>query len=275
MVPTERIWLRKPMAELRPDVPNTSELSDFRPDWCRKGPQVGSVGADVPMEQPGCRRRLGSRLESRRLEWSHRPVPHANRQLGSEFRMGGYSPRKSRLLQGNRICEIQRIKWHRMWDQVWMLAIEATNVGVGFWVTDEGSWNAKKLPANTSGRLYVWNGSNLGIEVYALYLPSFAKPVAKGIGTDSIITTATGALTGRCQAAQRSSFTSVKERSSASTVTSRPRFWRSRPGTVPIGPPTPDYVRPLAGGYWIDFCKAANSKSWQCRSADRVAWTGT
>ena len=156
-----------------------------------------------------------------------------------------------------------------------MLAIEATNVGVGFWVTDEGSWNAKKLPANTSGRLYVWNGSNLGIEVYALYLPSFAKPVAKGIGTDSIITTATGALTGRCQAAQRSSFTSVKERSSASTVTSRPRFWRSRPGTVPIGPPTPDYVRPLAGGYWIDFCKAANSKSWQCRSADRVAWTGT
>ena len=39
-----------------------------------------------------------------------------------------------------------------------MLAIEATNVGVGFWVTDEGSWNTK-LPANTSGRLYVWNGS--------------------------------------------------------------------------------------------------------------------
>lgn len=30
--------------------------------------------------------------------------------------------------------------------------------GYGWWVTDEGSWNTK-LAANTSGRLYVWNGS--------------------------------------------------------------------------------------------------------------------
>jgi hypothetical protein len=39
-----------------------------------------------------------------------------------------------------------------------MLAIRPTKVGVGFWVTDEGNWNAE-LPRNTSGRLYTWNGS--------------------------------------------------------------------------------------------------------------------
>jgi hypothetical protein len=39
-----------------------------------------------------------------------------------------------------------------------MLAIRPTKAGVGFWVVDEGSWNAK-LPANASGRLYAWNGT--------------------------------------------------------------------------------------------------------------------
>jgi hypothetical protein len=38
-----------------------------------------------------------------------------------------------------------------------MLAITAAKTNVGFWVTDEGSWNTT-LPANTSGRLYTWNG---------------------------------------------------------------------------------------------------------------------
>lgn len=39
-----------------------------------------------------------------------------------------------------------------------MFAITPTKTGVGFWVTDEGSWNTT-LPANTSGQLYTWNGS--------------------------------------------------------------------------------------------------------------------
>ena len=39
-----------------------------------------------------------------------------------------------------------------------MNSITPTKTGVGFWVTDEGSWNTI-LPANTSGQLYVWNGS--------------------------------------------------------------------------------------------------------------------
>lgn len=42
-----------------------------------------------------------------------------------------------------------------------MLAINPgpAHAGVGFWVTDEGSWNTKKPSPNTSGQLYVWNGS--------------------------------------------------------------------------------------------------------------------
>ncbi len=39
-----------------------------------------------------------------------------------------------------------------------MKALTPTKTGVGFWVTDEGSWN-QKLPPNTSGQLYVWNGT--------------------------------------------------------------------------------------------------------------------
>lgn len=39
-----------------------------------------------------------------------------------------------------------------------MLAITPTKTGVGFWVTNEGSWNVN-LPANTSGQLYTWTGT--------------------------------------------------------------------------------------------------------------------
>jgi len=39
-----------------------------------------------------------------------------------------------------------------------MDAITPSRTGVGFWVTDEGSWDTNE-PANTSGRLYVWSGS--------------------------------------------------------------------------------------------------------------------
>jgi hypothetical protein len=39
-----------------------------------------------------------------------------------------------------------------------MNAIAPTRKGVGFWVTDQGSWN-RKLPPGTSGQLHVWNGT--------------------------------------------------------------------------------------------------------------------
>jgi len=39
-----------------------------------------------------------------------------------------------------------------------MDAITGTKTGVGFWVTNEGNWDTT-LPADTSGRLYRWNGS--------------------------------------------------------------------------------------------------------------------
>jgi hypothetical protein len=40
-----------------------------------------------------------------------------------------------------------------------MNALTPSFVGYGFWVTDQGSWNAN-LPPNTSGQLYVWSGSS-------------------------------------------------------------------------------------------------------------------
>lgn len=47
-----------------------------------------------------------------------------------------------------------------------MQAIAPTKTGVGFWVTDEGSWN--KMPGGEQGRLYTWSGSswNLYYEPY-------------------------------------------------------------------------------------------------------------
>ena len=39
-----------------------------------------------------------------------------------------------------------------------MLAISPTKTNVGYWVTDEGSWDTTKAP-NTSGQLYIWSGS--------------------------------------------------------------------------------------------------------------------
>lgn len=40
-----------------------------------------------------------------------------------------------------------------------MLAITPTKEGVGFWVTNEASWNTT-LPENTSGQLYIWDGAD-------------------------------------------------------------------------------------------------------------------
>ena len=39
-----------------------------------------------------------------------------------------------------------------------MYAITPTKTGVGYWVTDQGSWNTTVAP-NTSGLLYTWNGT--------------------------------------------------------------------------------------------------------------------
>lgn len=59
-----------------------------------------------------------------------------------------------------------------------MLAITPTKVGVGFWVTDEGSWNTT-LPANTSGRLYTWSGSAWVLKYEPLTYP---HPLISGGG---------------------------------------------------------------------------------------------
>jgi hypothetical protein len=43
-----------------------------------------------------------------------------------------------------------------------MQALVPSKVGVGFWVTDEGSWRSGH--AGASGQLYVWDGSSWGLE---------------------------------------------------------------------------------------------------------------
>jgi len=60
-----------------------------------------------------------------------------------------------------------------------MLAITPTKTGVGFWVTDEGSWNTT-LPANTSGRFYLWSGSSWVLK----YIPyTYPHPLQGGTPT--------------------------------------------------------------------------------------------
>jgi hypothetical protein len=51
-----------------------------------------------------------------------------------------------------------------------MLAITATKLNVGFWVTNEGSWNTT-LPPDTSGRLYTWNGGAWALKYTPLTYP--------------------------------------------------------------------------------------------------------
>ena len=51
-----------------------------------------------------------------------------------------------------------------------MLAITPTKANVGFWVTNEASWNTT-LPSNTSGQLYAWNGSAWALKYTPLTYP--------------------------------------------------------------------------------------------------------
>lgn len=60
-----------------------------------------------------------------------------------------------------------------------MDAITPTLTGVGFWVTDEGSWDTT-LSANTSGRFYRWNGS-----VWVLYYTPYTYPHPLRTGEDT------------------------------------------------------------------------------------------
>lgn len=68
-----------------------------------------------------------------------------------------------------------------------MLAITPTKTGVGFWVTDEGSWDTT-LPVNTSGHLYVWNGSAWVLE----YVPYTYPHPMRGVISAPSITSETG-----------------------------------------------------------------------------------
>lgn len=63
-----------------------------------------------------------------------------------------------------------------------MLAITATKTGVGFWVTDEGSWNTT-LPANTSGQLYTWNGSAWALKYTPFTYPHPLRGNTMTVGT--------------------------------------------------------------------------------------------
>jgi hypothetical protein len=59
-----------------------------------------------------------------------------------------------------------------------MLGTSPTTAGVGWWVTDQGSWNST-LPANTSGVLYVWTGR----QWVAVYMP-FQYPYYQRVVTN-------------------------------------------------------------------------------------------
>lgn len=68
-----------------------------------------------------------------------------------------------------------------------MNAITPTLTGVGFWVTDQGSWNTN-LPANQSGCLYRWNGSAWAL----FYTPyEYPHPLTRGPGRELVANVAT------------------------------------------------------------------------------------
>jgi Ig-like domain-containing protein len=72
-----------------------------------------------------------------------------------------------------------------------------TQVGVGWWVTDQGSWNTS-LPPNTSGQLYIWNGSGWALSYtpyqypyYQPYRPVFmSPPMSAAVAGGTVVLTA-------------------------------------------------------------------------------------
>jgi hypothetical protein len=58
-----------------------------------------------------------------------------------------------------------------------MLEKTPSTVGVGWWVTDQGSWNST-VPPNTSGALYVWNGSNWQLKYAPFQYPYYQRVAA-------------------------------------------------------------------------------------------------
>jgi|GEM_PF-1934910 len=63
-----------------------------------------------------------------------------------------------------------------------MNAITPTKTGVGFWVTDEASWNFLQ-PANASGQFYVWNGTAWVLK----YTPfTYPHPLRRPVGPSAL-----------------------------------------------------------------------------------------
>lgn len=65
-----------------------------------------------------------------------------------------------------------------------MDAITPTKNGVGFWVTNEGSWDTTLAP-NTSGQLYIWNGSAWVLDYVPYFYP---HPLRGTVAAPTIIT---------------------------------------------------------------------------------------
>lgn len=95
---------------------------------------------------------------------------------------GGVAFRDSDLIAQDRdfFCEIEDKKFDGssgvgIGTRVAMDAIKPTRAKVGFWVTDEGEWNAKN--PGPDGRLYIWNGKawTLKYTPYAYPHPLRAK----------------------------------------------------------------------------------------------------
>jgi hypothetical protein len=71
-----------------------------------------------------------------------------------------------------------------------MLAITPSKTGVGFWVTNEGTWN-NTLPLGTSGRLYAWDGAHwvLKYEPFTYPHPLAGGAIAQAgrVGTSALL----------------------------------------------------------------------------------------
>ena len=166
------------MAELRPDAPNTSELSDFRPDWGRKETQGGSVEPMYPWNNQVGAGDWALGLESGRLEWSHRLYARkpATRQRVSDGRIFAkqiaITSREPYLRNSTDQVASDVEPSLRCTQSKQPMSGSAS----GSPMKEAGTRSCQPTPVDacTCGMV------DLGIEVYALSLPpSFAKPVAR------------------------------------------------------------------------------------------------